>query len=351
MSGYLINHELHVCRTLKMFIFYSLLWFCCSAESVRAKTPPVSISDLKKVRASLLVQSCCLRTKWNRWCFNSLRRRRWRYPRVLECLSSWATLSTLRPSTRRIWGKRWSSWCWTRRTASRLLMVGLFDTLVDWIFGWMTDFVFGSTQILPQTGRRSSSRSCRSTKSWRSRTTRTTSGTRRSRRCSRPTTARNRRRFVDPKRIGIDQQHSSGTGILAAPWTDVEQVVAAPTILVKFCFLNWFHPLLPLLLLLGEDSRGRSSTKWVCLLSDVIFVSAAASLYRRVVNRRHGFDKTDFRTQARWMNSSENVTFMSFLCCKNTSSSVPPSLINNINIKMLCFKYPAEKSLTWTRCC
>lgn len=54
-----------------------------------------------------------------------LKRTRRRCQPVLECLSLWATLSTRRPSTRRTCGKRWSSWCWIRRTASPPRMVRL----------------------------------------------------------------------------------------------------------------------------------------------------------------------------------------------------------------------------------
>ena len=127
------------------------------------------------------------------------RKRRRRCRQVLEFLSLWATLLTRRPSTRKTWGKRWSSWCWTRRTAPPLLTVSSLRVSIDssakcclscalitraWI-------VFSPyIQMSQQTGRRSCSRSFRSTRWWRSQTTKTTNGIKRSRRCCKLTKAK-----------------------------------------------------------------------------------------------------------------------------------------------------------------
>lgn len=123
--------------------------FYIFADNVRPKTPPVSISDIKKVRVlksqrlrSLKCSNHLNRTygrviQWDAFfwalCVTSshLRKKRRRCQRVPECPSSWATLSTRQPSTRRTWGKRWSSWCWIRRTACPLLMVGFIRVSID----------------------------------------------------------------------------------------------------------------------------------------------------------------------------------------------------------------------------
>lgn len=143
-----------------------------------------------------------------------LKKKRRKCQQVLECLSLWATLLTQRQSTRRIWGKRWSSWCWIRRIASPLLMVSsirvsinptanycllgahieqlqVFTVLIKPI--WILEIKSLSSahiQTSQRTGRRNCSRSSRSTRWWLSQTTKTTNGTKRSRRCFRQTTAR-----------------------------------------------------------------------------------------------------------------------------------------------------------------
>lgn len=105
----------------RVYTLTQFSWFVF-ADKVRPKTPPVSISDHQKVRnwSHAVVEILTL------WFFvtrshSGMTRRR--CPQVLGCPSLWAMRLTRRPSTRRTWRKRWSSWCWIRRRASRLLMV------------------------------------------------------------------------------------------------------------------------------------------------------------------------------------------------------------------------------------
>lgn len=113
-----------------------IAFFFFFVDKVRPKTPPVSISDMQKVgkwrrawvcmhtwiflhkRKSSKVSFCPTCVTLSR-----LKKKRRTCRRVRGSPSLWATLSTRRPSTKRIWGKRWSSWCWIRRRASLLLMV------------------------------------------------------------------------------------------------------------------------------------------------------------------------------------------------------------------------------------
>lgn len=185
-------------------------------DNVRPKTPPVSIGDIQKVRLlkwrcvvcmhilissanSHLNRDVTLNVFPVRVSPSHLRRKRRRCRQVLEFLSLWATLSTRRPSTRKTWGKRWSSWCWIRRTAPPLLTVSALRVSIDAKAkcclscalitpAWIVFSLY--TQTSQQTGRRSCSRSFRSTRWWRSRTTKTTNGTKRSRRCCKPTKAK-----------------------------------------------------------------------------------------------------------------------------------------------------------------
>lgn len=158
------------------------------------------ITKLKKVvRRVAFFSPVCVVT-------SHLRKKRRRCQQVLECPSLWAMLSTQRPSTMRTWGKRWSSWCWIRRTVFHLLMVRFRIVQLGAFYILFTDRVLRSCrennclannlpvplyiQMSQQTGRRSCSRSCRSTRWWPSQTTKMSSGIKRSRRCSRLMTAR-----------------------------------------------------------------------------------------------------------------------------------------------------------------